>query len=135
MERLRDAGHLTVSLVADVGGKVIGHVAFSPVTGASGLGGLGLAPIAVLEPYRERGVAAALIEAGLSVCRSEGRDWVVVLGDPGYYSRFGFRPASDAGLLDEYGGGPAFQVLELASGSLPEGKGLVRYGPEFGVLG
>ena len=64
-----------------------------------------------------------------------GFGWVVVLGEPEYYSRFGFRPASAFGLSDEYGGGPAFQAVELVAGALPVGAGLVRYAPEFASLG
>jgi putative acetyltransferase len=132
---LRAAGRLTVSLVAEAGGAVVGHVAFSPVTAASGAAGIGLAPVAVVESHRRRGVAAELIRAGLDACRQAGFTWAVVLGEPAYYSRFGFRPAPEYGLSDEYGGGPAFQVVELVPGALPVGAGLVRYAPEFASLG
>lgn len=133
VDRLRAAGHLPVSLVAVTDGVVIGHVAFSPVTAADAVGA-GLAPVAVLSAYRRRGVAARLIEAGLDACRSAGFGWAVVLGEPTYYARFGFRPAAELGLRDEYGGGPAFQVLELAPGTLPTGAGLVRYALAFASL-
>jgi len=59
---------------------------------------------------------------------------VVVLGDPAYYGRFGFLPASGWGLGDEYGGGAAFQALELRAGSIPTAGALVRYAPEFAAL-
>lgn len=151
VQLLRAAGHLPVSLVADQGGELIGHVAFGPVTtepadevgahariGADAVRGAicgaGLAPLAVLEAHRRRRVGAALVRAGLDACATAGFGWVVVLGDPAYYARFGFRPAAEAGLHDEYGGGPAFQVLELQPGSLPVGAGLVRYSPEFASL-
>jgi putative acetyltransferase len=126
---LRAAGRLPVSLVAEVGGAVIGHVAFSPVTAASGAVGAGLAPVAVVAPHRRQGIAAELIRVGLEACRTVGFGWAVVMGEPAYYSRFGFRPAAEFGLADEYGGGPAFQVIELVSGALPQGAGLVRYAP------
>lgn len=131
VDRLRDAAHLTVSLVAEVDGEVIGHVGFSPVSAASGAIGVGLAPVAVLPEYRRQGLAARLIEEGLNACKALGFGWAVVLGDPEYYSRFGFRPASDFGLVDEYGGGAAFQVMELAAGRIPVAAGLVRYAPAF----
>jgi putative acetyltransferase len=134
VDRLRDAGHLSVSLVAEEGGAIIGHVAFSPVTVASGVEGVGLAPVAVLEAHRRQGVAARLIEAGLAGCRSAGFRWAVVLGEPKYYSRVGFRPAMGMGLSDEYEGGPAFQAMELTPGGLPTGAGLVRFGPEFAAF-
>ena len=129
---LRAAGHLPVSLVAEADGAIVGHIAFSPVSAAVGAG---LAPVAVLESYRRQGIAARLIEAGLAACRAAGFGWAVVMGEPAYYSRFGFRPASAFGLSDEYGGGPAFQVIELVPGGLPSGAWLVRYAPEFASLG
>lgn len=132
---LRAAGRLSASLVAEVDGRVVGHVAFSPVSTDSGATGAGLAPLAVLEEHRGRGVAARLVEAGLAACRSAGFGWAVVLGEPSYYARFGFRPAGAFGLADEYGGGDAFGVLELIPGALPRGAGVVHYAPEFASLG
>jgi len=135
VDLLRNARHLTVSLVAELGGRVIGHVAISPVTVATGAGGVGLAPVAVVEEYRRRGIAACLIEAGLATCRDAQFGWVVVLGDPAYYSRFGFRPAAELGLTDECGGGSAFQAMELIPNRMPIGAGLVRYAQAFASLG
>ena len=132
---LRQAGHLSLSLLAELDDRIVGHVAFSPVTTSTGAVGAGLGPIAVLEPHRRLGIAAQLVESGLAECRAAGFGWVVVLGSPAYYSRFGFRPASELGLSDEYGGGPAFQALELVPGELPVGAGLVRYASEFASLG
>jgi putative acetyltransferase len=135
VDLLRAAGRLSVSLVAEVGDAVVGHIAFSPVTVATGAAGVGLAPVAVTEPHRRQGVAAALVRAGLEECRAAGLGWAVVMGEPAYYSRFGFRPATEFGLADEYGGGPAFQAIELVPGTLPVGAGLVRYAPEFAAVG
>ena len=135
VDLLRDAGRLPVSLVAEVGGSIVGHVAFSPVTAASGAIGAGLAPVAVAESHRRQGIAADLVRAGLQACREAGFGWAVVLGEPAYYARFGFRPASEFGLTDEFAGGPAFQAIELAPDMLPVGAGLARYAPEFASLG
>jgi putative acetyltransferase len=137
IDLLRFAGRLSVSLAAEIDSQIVGHVAFSPVTTepTAASRGAGLAPVAVVASQRRQGIAADLIRAGLHACRQRGFGWVVVLGEPKYYARFGFRSAADFGLGDEYGGGPAFQALELVAGSLPVGAGLVRYAPEFASLG
>lgn len=136
VDALRESGRLQVSLVADDDGQVVGHVAFSPVTvhQDDSAAGAGLGPIAVQWAHRRRGVAAALIEEGLRRCRSTGVGWVVVLGDPKYYTRFGFRPAREFRLTDEFGGGDAFMVLELTPGAVPRDVGLVMYAPEFAAV-
>lgn len=134
VDRLRSAGRLTLSYVAEVQGEIVGHVAFSPVTADGASGGVGLAPAAVVDSFRRQGIAARLIEAGLAACREAGFTWCVVLGEPSYYERFGFRPAPAFGLADEYGGGDAFQALALREGAIPVGCGLVRYAPEFAVF-
>lgn len=127
VDQLRADGDLRISLVAVDDGDVVGHVAFSPVTH----GGLGLGPVAVVSAHRGRGVAARLIEAGLSHARESGTPFVVVLGDPAYYRRFGFGPASARGLVDDYAGGDAFQVLELRPGGIPEGARHIHYASPF----
>jgi putative acetyltransferase len=134
VDALRMSGQLSLSLVAEVDGEVVGHVAFSPVTVAGGEAGIGLGPVAVVEEHRCKGYAARLIESGLAECRAAGFGWAVVLGDPAYYSRFGFRPARAFGLSDEFKGGDAFQAVELIAGELPAGAGLVRYAPQFSAF-
>jgi putative acetyltransferase len=135
VDALRTAGRLSVSLVAEVEGAVVGHVAFSPVATAGGAVGVGLGPVAVVDSHRRRGIAAALVRAGLDACRTSGFGWAVVLGEPAYYGRFGFRAAERFGLSDDYGGGSAFQALELSPEAMPKGAGLVGYAPEFGIFG
>jgi putative acetyltransferase len=134
VDELRKGGNLWISLVAEFDGQVVGHIAFSPVT-VGGMPtdkkGLGLAPVAVLPSHQRRGIGSALIVEGLNFCREQGYGFVVLLGHPEYYPRFGFRRASDFGLANEYGADEAFMVLEILLHSLPTG-GLVRYGPEFG---
>jgi putative acetyltransferase len=134
VDALRSAGRLHVSLVAVEQGEVIGHVAFSPVSVLGAPLGVGLAPVAVLPAFRRRGIAEQLIREGLIACEQLGHGFVVVLGAPSYYRRFGFLPASRWGLRDEYGGGDAFQALELRQGGIPAGGGAVRYAPEFTIV-
>jgi putative acetyltransferase len=135
VDALRAAGRLSISLVADEEGAVIGHIAFSPVTIEGATRGLGLAPVAVRADRRRRGVGERLVRDGLSLCRNAAVGLVVVLGDPRYYTRFGFEAARRLELRDEYQGGDAFQAVELIPGTIPPGGGLVRYCPEFGALG
>ena len=131
VEQLRAADRLTISLVAELEGGIVGHVAFSPVTVGTTTGALGLAPVGVLPAFQRRGVGSRLIEEGLAHARGLRVPFVVLLGEPAYYARFGFEAASAVGLRDEYGGGPAFQVIELVEGTMPTDGGLVRYAPEF----
>lgn len=133
VDALRNGGHLVISLVAESEAThaIVGHVAFSPVTIDDVPGGLGLAPIAVDPSHQRRGVGERLVRAGLVRARELGAGYVVILGDPAYGARFGFRRASERGLSNEYGVDEPFQVLELRDGALPERGGLVRYGAEF----
>lgn len=134
VSRLRASGRLRISLVAPLGEQIVGHVAFSPVTVAASEGGLGLAPLSVLSEYQRQGIGSSLVRAGLAACRRLGAPFVVVLGEPHYYSRFGFVPAARWGLVDEYGGGDAFAAIEFNPGGIPPGGGLVRYAPEFSLF-
>ena len=131
---LRDAGRLTVSLVALVDERIVGHIALSPVTIGNATGCLGLAPMAVLPPWQGQGIGSALVRAGLQLCREASIGSVVVLGEPGYYRRFGFEPAARWKLSDAYGGGEAFQAIELRSGAIPAGGGPVAYAEEFAIF-
>jgi putative acetyltransferase len=141
VERLRTGRHALISLVARERDLIVGHVLFSPVTvHVDGRPehaiacGLGLAPLAVLPAFQRRGIGRSLVEAGLAQSRQSRVGFVVVVGDPRYYSRFGFEPGSQFGLLDEYSAGDAFQVLRLDSAMLPAQGGQVRYGKEFAEL-
>ena len=128
VERLRDAGALTLSLVAVDEESVIGHVAFSPVTiDAEDRQWFGLGPIAVRPDRQGKGIGSALIREGLDRLRTMGAAGCVLVGEPDYYRRFGF-------LADErlvYPGLPAqyFQSLSFG-GDLPTGT--VAYHPAFG---
>ncbi|HVK15416.1 MAG TPA: N-acetyltransferase [Fimbriiglobus sp.] len=136
VDALRANGDLWLSLVAVDGWEVVGHVAFSPVTvNGEEVSGMGLAPVAVHPDRQKQGLGTRLTMEGLSECRSAGLGFVVVLGWPAYYSRFGFRPAASYGLTSVYDAGDAFQVLELRPGGLPDSGGLVRYAAPFDALG
>jgi putative acetyltransferase len=89
---LRVAGALTISLVAEIDSRVVGHIAFSPVTISDGaLGWHGLGPISVLPEYHKQGIGKSLINVGLSMLKEMGGKGCALAGDPNYYNRFGFR--------------------------------------------
>jgi putative acetyltransferase len=127
VDALRAAGALAVSLVAEDEGVVVGHVAFSPVTvNGQDIGWYGLGPVAVLSEKRRRGIGEALIKAGLTRIEQRGARGCVVLGDPAYYGRFGFRSDPDLRLADvraDY-----FQRLVIDGEPL---RGVVDYHPAF----
>jgi putative acetyltransferase len=134
VDSLRQAGQTTISLVAISDGRLAGHVLFSPLTllpAQPDLRGLGLAPLAVSAEFQRQGIGSKLVLRGLEVCREAMYDFVAVLGDPQYYGRFGFRPASEFHLDNEYGAGEAFMAVELRPGALAGAAGLVQYRPEF----
>ena len=137
VDRLRDEVPSYLALVAVLGGEVVGHVAFTPVTldpPRSELDVRGLAPMAVLPARQRTGVGSALVRRGLGACRRAGAAAVVVLGHPGYYPRLGFRRADAFGLRSQYEAPPeAFMALELVPGSLADVRGgIVRYHRAFG---
>lgn len=135
VDALREAGALSISLVAVQDEKLCGHIAFSPVT-LDGIadGGIGLAPLAVGPACQRRGIGAALIQAGLPACRKAGYRYCVVLGEPEYYRRFGFGAASRYGLASIYDAGEAFMAQALTPGGLGGRSGLVRYHSAFDAL-
>ncbi len=91
IDALRAAGALTVSLVAEVDGRVVGHVAFSPVTISDGTADwYGLGPVSVLPEYQRQGIGGALIREGLLRLQALNARGCCLVGDPGYYERFGF---------------------------------------------
>jgi len=92
IDALRAGGALTVSLVAEVDGRVVGHVGFSPVVVSDGSEHWhALGPVSVAPGLQRRGIGTALIDGGLALLRSRGAKGCVLVGDPRYYGRFGFR--------------------------------------------
>ncbi|MDO9415437.1 GNAT family N-acetyltransferase [Pararhizobium sp.] len=127
VEHLRKAGALTVSLVADDEGEIIGHVAFSPVILSSGVPGwFGLGPVSVRPDWQGEGVGAALIQTGLDHLRNLGANGCVVLGDEGFYSKFGFDQNAAIVLPDV---APQY-FLSMALSQVPA-SGMVTYHPAF----
>ena len=96
IKALRNANALTISLVAEIEKKVVGHIAFSPVTISDGSPDwYGLGPISVLPELQKQGIGKSLMGEGLSLLKSLGAKGCVLVGDPGYYERFGFKSLPD----------------------------------------
>jgi putative acetyltransferase len=135
VDALRRNGKATISLVADDDGRVVGHILFSPVTIETNereLTGVGLAPMAVVPERQNQRIGSMLVEQGLRRCREEGHRFVVVLGHPDYYPRFGFVPANRFNIKSEYNvADEVFMAMELQEGALQDQGGIVKYQPEF----
>ncbi|NQT14877.1 MAG: N-acetyltransferase [Planctomycetes bacterium] len=117
---LRSANALRVSLVAEADGRVVGHVAFSPVTISDGCPNwYGLGPVSVLPEYQRRGVGTALIREGLSRLQALGARGCCLVGHPEYYRRFGFKNVS--GLVCEGVPEEVFFALSMG-GHVPQGS-------------
>jgi putative acetyltransferase len=136
VDRLRARGAGLLSLVAEEDGQVVGHIYFSPVTVTAADGhvfpAVGLAPLAVLPAFQNRGVGSQLARAGLDNLRRLGQRLVIVLGHASYYPRFGFKPGLPYGIRWEHPVDEAhFMVAELQPGVLDGVQGVARYQPEF----
>lgn len=129
VDALRSDGKLTVSRVATHNDEVVGHVAASPITIAGAESNwYGLGPVSVLPSHQRRGVGSALVMDALVALSSSGAAGCVVLGDPVFYERFGFK-ANDALTLP---GAPPGNFLAVAFDSSTP-KGVVSYHGAFQV--
>jgi putative acetyltransferase len=136
VDALREGGYARLSLVAEVDGRVVGHILFSDLpilTDGGTVPALSLAPMAVLPEFQKRGIGSALVEKGLEVCRGAGHRIVVVLGHTHFYPRFGFSAKLAAPLSSPFGGREAWMALELAPGALGGVTGWVQYPLPFGA--
>jgi len=134
VNNLRENAQPIISLVAEVDGKLVGHILFSPVTldSKSSLQLMGLAPMAVLPAYQRQGIGSVLIEAGLEKCRLAQYGAVVVLGHPDYYPKFGFTASSNFAIKSEYDvPTDVFMIIELEKGYLEDCSGTISYHEEF----
>ena len=137
VDALRNRAAPIVSLVAEDGRAIVGHIFFSPVTLTChpDLNIMGLAPMAVAPDRQRRGVGTALVNAGLQECQKLDCGAVVVLGHPEYYPRFGFAPAAAFGIACEYDvPSEAFMALELSPGYLQDARGTIKYHQAFSEL-
>ena len=117
VERLRAAGDVMFELVAVESGDIVGHILFSRLWADSQNLYAALAPLAVRPGLQGAGVGSALVRASLDSAREFGAHGVIVLGDPDYYSRFGFSTAAAAKVTSVHAGGPGFMALALETGA------------------
>ena len=135
VDDLRESCSDIISLVAEEGGEVVGHIFFSPAELESGDErriGMGLAPMAVLPAYQRKGIGSELVKAGMAELEQRDYPFVIVIGHPEYYPRFGFEPASRHGIKCEWEvPDEAFMILILDESRIPEKGGTARYRHEF----
>ena len=120
IEALRAVQALTVSLVAELDGRIIGHIAFSPVAVSDGTQDwYGLGPVSVSPEYQRQGVGKALVQEGLSRLKNMNATGCCVVGHPDYYRKFGFKNAP--GLILDGVPPEVFFALSF-NGHIPEGR-------------
>jgi len=134
VDKLRTSCEDYHSIVALEGDLIVGHILFTPVfvDGVSTIG-MGLAPMAVLPSHQRKGIGSQLVSFGLDILRKSACPFVVVLGHPEYYPRFGFELASNHGLASQWEGVPdeAFMVIIFDNAASPKAGGIARYRNEF----
>lgn len=124
-----------LSLVAERDATLTGHILFSRMTihsAGTHIPAVSLAPVAVLPAHQSQGIGADLIRTGLQTLRAMGEQIVIVLGNPAYYSRFGFSASAAARLSSPFPP-EAFMALELVPGALNGIEGPVHYAAAFGL--
>ena len=138
VDRLRENCNDLLSLVAVERREVVGHILFSPASiGEEGatppVAGMGLAPMAVLPRCQGQGIGSLLIHNGIKMLRERGCPFIIVLGYPEYYPRFGFERASRYGIHSQWSEVPdeAFMILILNKTAMVAASGIASYRKEF----
>jgi putative acetyltransferase len=136
VDKLRQACPDFISLIAEDGKIVVGHILFTPVVieeSERKLQGMGLAPMAVMPGRQGQEIGSMLVKRGLEILKEQGCPFVVVLGHPEYYPKFGFEPASTYNLKSQWEGVPdeAFMIAVFDSNLMRNSGRVARYRDEF----
>lgn len=136
VDRLRDNCPDILSLVAVQEEQVVGHILFSPAKiegDGKAVQGMGLAPVTVKPEWQRQGIGSLLIRTGIKMLKDRGCAFVILLGHPEYYPRFGFERASQHGIHSQWDGIPdeAFMILVLDGSAMKDISGVARYRSEF----
>ncbi|MBI5266743.1 MAG: N-acetyltransferase [candidate division Zixibacteria bacterium] len=136
IDRLRISSPDFISLVAVNARQVVGNIVFTPATLESGqmpISGMALGPMAVLPAFQRKGIGSTLVQLGMALIRQRSVPFVVVLGHPNFYPRFGFAQSIAYGIECPWPGIPkeVFMATILDEKLMAGRKGLVRYRPEF----
>lgn len=121
-----------LSLVAEIDGKIVGHILFTEAT-VGNRTVLALAPLSVLPEYQRQGIGTALIKEGHRIARESGYGFSVVLGSENYYPRAGYLPADAFGIRPPFDvPGENFMACKLDENA-PDVSGVMKYAEEFGI--
>ena len=141
IEKLRENSAFIkeLSLIAELDGKIIGHILFFPIwirKDQNKYRSLALAPMSVMPEYQKKGIGSQLIIKGIETTRDQGFKSIIVLGHEFYYPKFGFAPASQWNIKAPFDvPDEVFMALELIPGRLEGVSGIVEYPKEFEEVG
>ena len=134
VDALRANGAALLSLVAILDGQVVGHIMYSPLSVVDRQGAA-LGPMSVLPEFQRQGIGSRLVESGNRKLQEAGCPFIIVVGHPEYYPRFGFSPASTYGITCEWElPDNVFMVLALNQPKMKDVAGLAKYRPEFSTV-
>jgi putative acetyltransferase len=134
VDALRSNGAVSLSLVATLDDRVVGHILYSPAS-VSEVAGAALGPMGVLPEHQRQGIGSELVEAGNRHLKDAGCPFIIVLGHAAFYPRFGFRPGSTRGIRCEWDvADDVFMLLVLDEQRMQGVSGLAKYRDEFSTV-
>jgi putative acetyltransferase len=135
VDKLRENCRDILSLVAVKQNEVVGHILFTPtvIEGQERrVQGMGLAPLAVLPEYQRHGIGSELVRTGTAILKNRHCPFIIVIGHPKFYPRFGFEPANRYAIHSEFKvPDEVFMILVLNESEMQGVSGLAKYRPEF----